>query len=143
MQRAVDIGDEIYKRVDRQTGVVPPSFGGAGGYAMSIADDETITVDVTTIEELIFGGASEQGVDGIPAARSVRKGYGNAQPLYAAGITVDESLHPQGALGSSLWAAGEWIGGFDPARERTGLGTALLTGCEAGRRAAAHLGAGA
>ena len=82
-------------------------------------------------------------VDGIPAHRSVRKGYGNPQPLYSAGVMVDEELRPVAAPGRGLWAAGEWIGGFDPARERTGLGTALITGVAAGRRAAAHLDAGA
>lgn len=80
-------------------------------------------------------------VDGIPAHRSVRKGYGNPQPLYAAGVSVDAELRPASAPGRALWAAGEWIGGFDPARERTGLGTALITGLAAGRRAASHLGA--
>lgn len=78
-------------------------------------------------------------VDGIPAHRSVRKGYANVQPLYGAGVEVDADLHPQPSPGPGLWAAGEWIGGFDPARERTGLGVALLTGIAAGERAAAYL----
>lgn len=78
-------------------------------------------------------------VDGIPAHRSVRKGYASVQPLYGAGVEVDASLHPQPSVGEGLWAAGEWLGGFDPARERTGLGVALLTGLAAGERAALHL----
>ncbi len=78
-------------------------------------------------------------VDGIPAHRSVRKGYANPQPLYAAGVSVDGALRPQPTAPAGVWAAGEWIGGFDPARERTGLGVALLTGIAAGERAARHV----
>ena len=69
-------------------------------------------------------------VDGIPPHRSVRKGYASAQPLYGAGVAVNPDLSlcdgPRG-----IFAAGEWIGGFDPARERTGLGVALLSGLAA------------
>ena len=46
MQRAVDIGDEIYKRVDRQTGVVPPSFGGGAGGCPSLAHAGTTQLEL-------------------------------------------------------------------------------------------------
>jgi len=82
-------------------------------------------------------------VDGIPAYRSARKGYGNEQPLYAAGVRTDRRLRPLGATGrpqhARLFAAGDLLGGFDPARERTGLGVALLSGIHAGRAAAEAL----
>ena len=81
-------------------------------------------------------------VDGVPARRNVRKGYANPQPLYSAGIEIDARLRPQrrGAVAhAGLYVAGDAIGGFDPARERTGLGTALLTGLRAADAAAAEL----
>jgi glycerol-3-phosphate dehydrogenase subunit B len=82
-------------------------------------------------------------VDGVPAWRSARKGYGNEQPLYAAGVRTDRRLRPLGSHGrpqhARLFAAGDLLGGFDPSRERTGLGVALLSGIQAGRAAAEAL----
>jgi glycerol-3-phosphate dehydrogenase subunit B len=82
-------------------------------------------------------------VDGIPAYRSARKGYGNEQPLFSAGVRTDRRLRPLGTTGrpqhARLFAAGDLLGGFDPARERTGLGVALLSGIFAGRAAAEAL----
>jgi len=79
-------------------------------------------------------------IDGIPAYRSARKGYGNEQPLFSAGVRTDRRLRPLGAQGRPqhprLFVAGDLLGGFDPARERTGLGVALLSGLHAGRAAA-------
>jgi len=76
-------------------------------------------------------------VDGIPAHRSVRKGYANPQPLYRAGVRTDASLHPLAENGeprsTRLFASGDLLGGWDPARERTGLGVALLSGLRAAR----------
>jgi glycerol-3-phosphate dehydrogenase subunit B len=78
-------------------------------------------------------------VDGIPAWRSARKGYGNEQPLFSAGVRTDRRLRPLGSHGrphhARLFAAGDLLGGFDPSRERTGLGVALLSGIHAGRAA--------
>ena len=79
-------------------------------------------------------------IDGIPAHRSARKGYGNEQPLFSAGVRTDRRMRPLDAQGRPhhprLFAAGDLLGGFDPARERTGLGVALLSGIHAGRAAA-------
>ncbi|HEU4429402.1 MAG TPA: hypothetical protein VFT98_11655, partial [Myxococcota bacterium] len=71
---------------------------------------------------------------------SVRKGYATWQPLYTAGVRVDDQLRPLTPRGepaaARVFCAGELIGGFDPARERTGMGVALLTGLAAAERAA-------
>lgn len=79
-------------------------------------------------------------VDGVPPRRWIRRDYEGEQPLFAAGVRCDARLRPIGADGASaldnLFAAGELLGGFDPARERTGLGVALLTGRRAGTEAA-------
>ncbi len=81
--------------------------------------------------------ADGRRIDGIPARRSARKGYGNEQPLYSAGVRTDRRLRPLAAHGrprhAQLFAAGDLLGGFDPARERTGLGVALLSGLRAAR----------
>jgi glycerol-3-phosphate dehydrogenase subunit B len=78
-------------------------------------------------------------IDGIPAHRSARKGYGNEQPLFSAGVRTDRRLRPLAAQGhprhARIFAAGDLLGGFDPGRERTGLGVALLSGIQAGRAA--------
>ena len=83
--------------------------------------------------------ADGRRIDGIPAYRSARKGYGNEQPLFSAGVRTDRRLRPLGAQGRPhhprLFAAGDLLGGFDPGRERTGLGVALLSGIHAGRAA--------
>jgi glycerol-3-phosphate dehydrogenase subunit B len=82
-------------------------------------------------------------VDGIPAWRSARKGYGNEQPLFSAGVRTDRRLRPLASQGrphhARIFAAGDLLGGFDPSRERTGLGVALLSGIHAGRAAAEAL----
>jgi glycerol-3-phosphate dehydrogenase subunit B len=81
--------------------------------------------------------ADGRRIDGIPARRSARKGYSNEQPLYSAGVRTDRRLRPLAATGrprhARLFAAGDLLGGFDPARERTGLGVAMLTGLAAAR----------
>jgi len=78
-------------------------------------------------------------VDGISPRRLVRRDYEGEQPLFAAGVRTDVRLRPLAADGAPLanvFAAGDLLGGFDPARDRTGLGVALLTGRRAGREAA-------
>ena len=79
-------------------------------------------------------------IDGVPPRRWIRRDYEGEQPLFAAGVRCDARLRPTGADGTprleNLFAAGELLGGFDPARERTGLGVALLTGRRAGAEAA-------
>lgn len=84
--------------------------------------------------------AESRRIDGIPPHRSVRKGYASWQPLYSAGVRVDSALRPLAPGGEPaaerVFCAGELLGGFDPARERTGLGVALLTGLAAAARAA-------
>ena len=91
--------------------------------------------------------ADHRRVDGIPAHRSVRKGYGNPQPLYSAGVSVDAAMRPLTPRGevidSRVFCAGDIVGGFDPARERTGLGVALATAHRAADAAAERLTAGA
>ena len=81
--------------------------------------------------------ADGRRIDGSPARRSARKGYGNEQPLFSAGVRTDQRLRPLAANGrprhARLFAAGDLLGGFDPARERTGLGVALVSGLRAAR----------
>jgi glycerol-3-phosphate dehydrogenase subunit B len=81
--------------------------------------------------------ADGRRIDGSPARRSARKGYGNEQPLFSAGVRTDRRLRPLAANGrprhARLFAAGDLLGGFDPARERTGLGVALVSGLRAAR----------
>jgi glycerol-3-phosphate dehydrogenase subunit B len=80
-----------------------------------------------------------QRVDGVSPRRLVRRDYEGEQPLFAAGVGTDTRLRPRCADGAPLanvFAAGDLLGGFDPARDRTGLGVALLTGRRAGQEAA-------
>lgn len=62
------------------------------------------------------------------------------QPLLAAGLRVDEELHPLDAedrvLHPRVFAAGAVVGGHDPASDGTGMGVAMFTGWLAGRAAA-------
>lgn len=80
-------------------------------------------------------------IDGTPARRHVRGGYADPQPLFSAGIRTDAGLRPLERDGrprlTNLLAAGELIGGFDPAIMRTGLGFALVSGLRAGAAALA------
>jgi glycerol-3-phosphate dehydrogenase subunit B len=84
-------------------------------------------------------------VDGLPARAALRPRLLDAQPLFSAGVRVDARLRPraapeaapQGAVLPNVFAAGDLVGGFDPARERTGLGVALVTGHLAARSALA------
>jgi glycerol-3-phosphate dehydrogenase subunit B len=89
---------------------------------------------------LALHDAEGRRIDGIPPHRSVRKGYATWQPLYNAGVRVDAALRPLAPGGAPaaerVFCAGELIGGFDPARERTGMGVALITGLAAAARAA-------
>lgn len=78
-------------------------------------------------------------VDGISPRRLARRDYEGEQPLFAAGVRTDARLRPLAADGAPLanvFAAGDLLAGFDPARDRTGLGVALLTGRRAGLEAA-------
>ncbi len=88
---------------------------------------------------LALHDAEGRRVDGSPPHRAVRKGYATWQPLYSAGVRVDAALRPLVPNGDvaaeRVFCAGELIGGFDPARERTGMGVALLTGLAAAARA--------
>ena len=85
-------------------------------------------------------------LDRDPARRSLRRRYADPQPLFAGGVRTDGRLRPLDAAGrpalANLVAAGELIGGFDPALQRTGLGFALMSGLRAGEEAA-HLARGA
>jgi glycerol-3-phosphate dehydrogenase subunit B len=87
--------------------------------------------------------ADGRRIDGSPARRIARKGYGNEQPLFSAGVRTDRRLRPLAANGrpqhARLFAAGDLLGGFDPARERTGLGVALVSGLRAARSLAEAL----
>jgi glycerol-3-phosphate dehydrogenase subunit B len=79
-------------------------------------------------------------LDGDAPRRHLRRRYADPQPLFAAGVRVDGRLRPLAADGrpalANLFAAGELIGGFDPALQRTGLGFALVSGRRAGAEAA-------
>jgi glycerol-3-phosphate dehydrogenase subunit B len=132
--------------------------------ALVLADGQGIEADAVVLATGRFvGGGVEAGaevvrepllalplydadgrrIDGIPAWRSARKGYGNEQPLFSAGVRTDRRLRPLGSHGrphhARLFAAGDLLGGFDPSRERTGLGVALISGIHAGRAAAEAL----
>jgi len=97
------------------------------------------------VEEPILGlpvvdGRGER-VDGRPARASVHRRYLDLHPLFSAGVASDAQLRPvAGADGAvvapNLFAAGDLLAGFDPARDRTGLGVALVTGVVAARHAA-------
>ncbi len=93
----------------------------------------------------LYDGAGQRA-DGSPAHRLVHLDYEAPQPLYATGVRTDGRLRPLAADGrpafANLFAAGELLGGFDPARVRTGLGVALLTGRRAASQAAQALGLG-
>jgi glycerol-3-phosphate dehydrogenase subunit B len=60
--------------------------------------------------------------------------------LFRAGVATDDRLRPLVADGTlfaeNLFAAGSILDGYDPARDKTGLGLAALTGMLAGERAA-------
>lgn len=91
----------------------------------------------------LFDARGER-VDGRPAHALVRRRYLDAHPLFSAGVATDARLRPLTTPGGTPWlanlhAAGELLGGFDPARDRSGLGVALVTGVLAARNAlAAH-----
>jgi glycerol-3-phosphate dehydrogenase subunit B len=75
-------------------------------------------------------------VDGLAASRLVRRDYEGEQPLFGTGVRTDMRLRPLGPDGlprfANCFAAGDLLGSFDPARDRTGLGVALLSGRRAG-----------
>jgi glycerol-3-phosphate dehydrogenase subunit B len=75
-------------------------------------------------------------VDGLAARQLVRRDYEGEQPLFGTGVRTDMRLRPLGAEGlprfANCFAAGDLLGSFDPARDRTGLGVALLSGRRAG-----------
>jgi glycerol-3-phosphate dehydrogenase subunit B len=79
-------------------------------------------------------------VDGLAAHRLVRHDYEGEQPLFGTGVRTDTQLRPLGPEGAprfaNCFAAGDLLGSFDPARDRSGLGVALLSGRRAGSEAA-------
>jgi glycerol-3-phosphate dehydrogenase subunit B len=80
-------------------------------------------------------------VDGLRPRLLARRDYEGEQPLFSAGVRTDARLRPLGSDGcvrlTNVFAAGDLLGSFDPARERTGLGVSLLSGRRAGFEAAA------
>ncbi|MEW5853413.1 MAG: FAD-binding protein [Myxococcota bacterium] len=63
------------------------------------------------------------------------------QPFLRAGVLTDPQLRPLDAhlrepVFGNVYAAGSVLGGYDPTRERSGLGVAAVTGMLAGRWAA-------
>jgi len=95
--------------------------------------------------------ASEVGAGGLtlagrpPVSLTVRERTA-AQPLLAAGVSVDALCRPLDERGAPLHprlhAAGALIGGHEHAADQTGLGVAILSGWIAGRGAAATGGEG-
>ena len=83
---------------------------------------------------------SGRRVDGLAARQLVRRDYEGEQPLFGTGVRTDMRLRPLGPDGlprlANCFAAGDLLGCFDPARDRTGLGVALLSGRRAGIEAA-------
>jgi glycerol-3-phosphate dehydrogenase subunit B len=131
-------------------------------HAVEVADSEPLPCEAVVLAtgRFVGGGLVDRGgvlvepllglplydaggrrVDGLPPHRLVRRDQRAEQPLFAAGVRTDARLRPIAAAGTprcaNLFAAGDLLGGFDPARDRTGLGVALLSGLRAGREAAA------
>jgi glycerol-3-phosphate dehydrogenase subunit B len=77
---------------------------------------------------------------GRPSASLTLRDSRSPQPLLAAGLRVDEELHPLDAEGRPIhervFAAGAVVGGHDPASDGTGMGVAMFTGWIAGHGAA-------
>ena len=89
----------------------------------------------------LFDARGER-IDGRPARAALRRRYLDAHPLFSAGVAIDARLRPvsfpgTAAVLTNLFAAGDRLTGFDPARDRTGLGVALVTGVLAARQVAA------
>ena len=163
LQRALEAAGAS---LDTRRARVSTVHRGPDGVQVALADGSRIDAEVlllatgrfvgrgldaaANIREPLLGlplfDADHRRVDGIPAHRSVRKGYGNPQPLYSAGVRVDGSMRPLAARGdvidSRVFCAGDIIGGFDPARERTGLGVALATAHRAAAAIAEQLETG-
>jgi glycerol-3-phosphate dehydrogenase subunit B len=95
--------------------------------------------------------ASEAGAGGLtlagrPPGSLTLRARTAAQPLLAAGVTVDATSRPLDERGvpvdRRLFAAGALIGGHEHAADQTGLGVAILSGWLAGRGAADARGGG-
>ena len=134
---------------------------GALGYTNEQGDAVEIDADAVVLAtgRFLAGGLREEGgvvaesilglplydgkgarVDGRPAQASVRRRYLDAHPLFGAGVATDARLRPVNAPGGppvapNVFAAGDLLTGFDAARDRTGLGVALMTGVAAARNA--------
>jgi len=93
-----------------------------------------------TLLDLPLYDLAGRRVDGMTPRRLARRDYEGEQPLFSAGVRTDTRLRPLGPEGdvrlANVFAAGDLLGSFDPARERTGLGVALLSGRRAGIEAA-------
>jgi glycerol-3-phosphate dehydrogenase subunit B len=120
----VGVGDAPPRQVDGV--VLATGRFTAGGLVAGAGDVREPLLDLPLYDD------DDRRLDGVPARRAVRKGYGNRQPLYAAGARTDRGLHPLDARGRAAWPgvvlAGDLVGGFDPARERTGAGWAVASG---------------
>ena len=83
---------------------------------------------------------------GVPTTDRVRfaPGYFDAQPLAAAGVSVDDLLRPVDAGGNpvytNLHAAGAIIGGAVPWKEKSGTGISIATGYAAAEAILASAG---
>jgi glycerol-3-phosphate dehydrogenase subunit B len=152
LQRALDRATDSLTRREQKVASIREA---EDGWQLRLADSSELECDALvlatgryvggglateeTVREPLLGIPlfDEDGrrVDGIPAHRSVRKGYGNPQPLYSAGVRVDAEMRPLTARGEvrsdRLFVAGDLIGGFDPARERTGMGVAVASATRA------------
>jgi len=135
---------------------------GARVRAVALAEGDALPCDALVLAtgRFVGGGIADRGgalvepllglplhdlagrrVDGLAPHRLVRRDYEGEQPLFAVGIQTDTRMRPIGENGAprfaNLFAAGDLLGSFDPARDRTGLGVALLSGRRAGEEAAA------
>jgi len=142
--------------VREERGRVTSLQAGSGGLRVGIGDEAPREVESVVLATGRFTGGGllagvhgvrepllglplfddeDRRLDGVPAHRGVRKGYGNRQPLFAAGVRADHGLRPLDVAGRPAWpgvvVAGDLVGGFDPARERTGAGWAVASGCAA------------
>jgi glycerol-3-phosphate dehydrogenase subunit B len=65
-------------------------------------------------------------------------------PIFRAGVSFDVELRPQLAsrryAAKNLFAAGSILGGYDPAKDGSSMGVAILTGYLAGKRAGEEFG---
>jgi glycerol-3-phosphate dehydrogenase subunit B len=97
----------------------------SGGFASAGLELDSYGTTRETVFDLPVSGAGADRVRFLP-------GYFDAQPLSAAGVSIDESLRPLDAKGhavyANLHAAGAILAGAVPWQEKSGTGISVATG---------------